>query len=247
MSTDQARPRVAIVTGGARGIGAATAVRLAAGGCAVTIADVNSAGAEVAAAIAAAGGRARYIETDVADAGAVAALVAETVATFGTVDALAAVAAVLGEEHAIADLPLEEWHRVLDINLTGVLHCCQAVLPGMLEQGWGRMVAVTSHSRRGSHEFVPYGVSKAGVVALMGSVAYRYASAGVLANCVLPGRALTDMVVPRFDEAYLADPPGVAIGRYAQPEELAEVIAFLCSPANTYAVGAIWESSGGLA
>ena len=246
MTPGERRPRVAIVTGGARGIGKATAARLASGGCAVAIADVDPGGAEVAREITAAGGRARFIETDVRDPRAVAALVAETVETFGTVDALAAVAAILGDEHAAADLPAAEWRRVLEINLDGVLHCCQAVLPGMVEQGWGRIVGLTSHSRQGSPEYVPYAVSKAGVVALIGSIAYTYARSGILANCVQPGRVLTDMVAPRFDAEYLADPPGVAIGRYAEPEEIAEVVAFLCSEQNTYAVGAIWESSGGI-
>ena len=246
MTTGGARPRVAIVTGGARGIGQATAVRLAADGCAVVIADVLDAGAAVAGEIVAGGGRARFIETDVADRGSVAALVDATEKTFGTVDALAAVAGILGDEHEVAGVPEAEWNRVLAINLNGVLHCCQAVLPGMAGQGWGRIVAVTSYSRNGSPQYAPYAVSKAGVVALIASIAHGYARSGVLANCLQPGRAITDMITARFDEEHLADPPGVAIGRYAQPEEMAEVIAFLCSERNTYAVGAVWDSSGGV-
>jgi 3-oxoacyl-[acyl-carrier protein] reductase len=237
---------VAIVTGGARGVGEATARRLAADGCAVTIADVNPVGVEVAAEIVASGGRARFIETNVADAAAVAALVAETEEAFGTVDVLAAVAAILGDEHTVADMPLPEWQRVLDINLTGVLHCCQAVLPGMVQQGWGRIVAVSSHARYGVPMRSPYGVSKAAVVSLIGAIAYGYARAGILANCIDPGRVLTDMIIPRYDEEYLTNPPGVAIGRFAQPSEIAEVIAFLCSPRNSYVVGSLWEATGGI-
>ncbi len=240
------RPRVAIVTGGARGIGEATARRLAADGCAVAIADVNPVGADVAAEIVAGGGRARFIETNVADPAAVAALVAETEEAFGTVDVLAAIAAILGDEHEVVDLPLQEWQRVIDINLTSVLTCSQAVLPGMVEQGWGRIVAVSSHARYGVPTRLPYGVSKAGVLALIGAIAYGYARAGVLANCVDPGRALTDMIVPRYDEEYLTNPPGVAIGRFAQPSEIAEVIAFLCSERNSYAVGSLWQTTGGI-
>lgn len=245
MTIGAARPRVAIVTGGARGIGQATAVRLAADGCAVVIADVDRAGAAVAGEIAAGGGKARFIETDVSDRDSVAELVAAAEETYGPVDALAAIAGILGEEHEVARVPAAEWDRVLAINLNGVLHCCQAVLPGMTAQGWGRIVAVTSYARTGSPLYAPYAASKAGVVALIGSVARGYARSGVLANCLQPGRALTDMVTARFDEEYLANPPGVAIGRYAQPEEMAEVIAFLCSERNTYAVGAVWASSGG--
>jgi 3-oxoacyl-[acyl-carrier protein] reductase len=234
------------VTGGARGIGRATALRLAEDGCAVVIADLLPVGADVAAEINRLGGRARFVSSDVAERASVAALVAETVDTFGSVDVLVAAAAVLGEEHRVDAVPLQEWQRVLDINLTGVLHCCQAVLPGMVGRGWGRIVAVSSHARYGSPGRASYAVSKAGVAALVGSLAREYASAGVLANCIDPGRVLTDMIIPRFDAEYLANPPGVAIGRLAQPAEIADVIAFLCSERNTYAVGSIWEATGGL-
>ncbi|WP_332643532.1 SDR family NAD(P)-dependent oxidoreductase [Aeromicrobium sp.] len=244
--TEGQRRYVAVVTGGSRGIGQATALRLAQDGCAVTVADVNPAGAEVAAQIVANGGHARFIETDVADSNSVASMVAETESAFGKVNVLAAVAAILGDEHSVVDLPLSEWQRVIDVNLTGVLNCSQAVLPSMIDQGWGRIVAVSSHARFGVPERLPYGVSKAGVLALIGAIAYGYARAGILANCVDPGRVLTDMIVPRYDSEYLANPPGVSIGRFAQPEEIAEVIGFLCSPRNTYAVGALWEASGGI-
>jgi NAD(P)-dependent dehydrogenase (short-subunit alcohol dehydrogenase family) len=244
--TENKRTRVAVVTGGSRGIGEATALKLAAEGCAVAIADVNPAGRDVAAKIEERGGLARYFETDVADAADVAAMVAETESVFGPVDVLAAVAAVLGDDHLVVDLPLTEWHRVIDVNLTGVLNCCQAVLPSMIGQGWGRIVAVSSHARFGVPERVPYGVSKAGVVALIGAIAYGYARSGVLANCVDPGRVLTDMIVPRYDAEFLDNPPGVAIGRYAKPEEIAEVISFLCSERNSFVVGSLWEATGGI-
>lgn len=103
------------------------------------------------------------------------------------------------------------------------MYCCQAVLPHMLAEQWGRIVILTSHARFGSPERVAYGVSKAGVTAIAGAIGAEYASRGILANCVDPGRVLTDMIVPRFDAEYLASPPGVAIGRLARPEEIAEV------------------------
>jgi NAD(P)-dependent dehydrogenase (short-subunit alcohol dehydrogenase family) len=246
MNTASSARRTAIVTGGGSGIGRATALRLADDGCDVVVADVQPAGADVAAQIAANGGRARFVLTDVADESSLAAMLGETVEAFGPPVVLVAAAAVLGEEHATSELPAGEFRRVLEINLTGVLLSCQAVLPHMLERGWGRIVAISSNARHGVPRRAAYAASKAGLVALVTTLAHEYARAGVLANCIDPGRALTPMIVPRYDAAYLADPPGVAIGRLARPEEIADVIAFLCSARNTYAVGALWEATGGL-
>jgi 3-oxoacyl-[acyl-carrier protein] reductase len=246
MNTATSARRTAIVTGGGSGIGRATALRLADDGCDVLVADVQSAGADVAAEIAAAGGRARFVRTDVTDASSLAAMLGETVESFGPPAVLVAAAAVLGEEHATGELPAGEFRRVLEINLTGVLLSCQAVLPHMLERGFGRIVAISSNARHGAPRRAAYAASKAGLVALVTTIAHEHARAGVLANCIDPGRALTPMIVPRYDAAYLADPPGVAIGRLAQPAEIADVIAFLCSARNTYAVGALWEATGGL-
>jgi 2-dehydro-3-deoxy-L-rhamnonate dehydrogenase (NAD+) len=237
--------RTAIVTGGARGIGRATAVRLAQDGVSVVVVDVED-GADVVREIEDAGGRALFRRTDVTDPDAVGALVDEARSAFGSVDILAAIAGVLGEEHDTARLPLAEYRRVLDVNLTGVLICCQAVLPQMAQRGWGRIVAVTSNAAHGAPGRAHYAASKAGLIGLIKTIAHENARAGVLANLVDPGRALTDMIVPRYDAAYLADPPGHAIGRIADPAEPAEVIAFLCSARNTYAVGAVWDVTGGI-
>jgi NAD(P)-dependent dehydrogenase (short-subunit alcohol dehydrogenase family) len=246
MSTMGGTRHTAIVTGGGSGIGRATALRLARDGAAVVVADVAAGGGDVAAEIAAAGGLARFIKTDVADAGSIAGMLDETVEAFGGPTLLVAAAAVLGAEHATAELPADEYRWVLAVNLTGVLLSCQAVLPHMLERGFGRIVAISSNARHGAPQRAAYAASKAGLVGLIGTIGHEYARAGVLANCVDPGRALTPMIMPRYDAAYLADPPGVSIGRLAQPEEIAEVIAFLCSERNTYAVGALWEATGGL-
>jgi NAD(P)-dependent dehydrogenase (short-subunit alcohol dehydrogenase family) len=236
--------RVAIVTGGGRGIGLASALRLAQAGRDVVIADVGDFGPGAAEQVAALGRRARFVRTDVADQASVRALVDETLRDFGRLDILVNCAGILGREEPFLERDDAEWHRVLDINLHGVYHACRAALPTMLAQGWGRIVTISSGARRGAPMLAPYAVSKGAVVALMRSIANAYASQGVLANCVEPGRALTDMVVPRFSSEFLANPPGVAIGRYSSADEVAVVVNYLCSEENTYTVGAVWRVGG---
>ena len=240
--TDQTR--VAIVTGGGRGIGLASALRLAEAGREVVIADVGEFGQAAAEQVAALGQRARFIHTDVTDQASVRAVVDETLRDFGRLDILVNCAGVLGREEAFLERDDAEWHRVIDINLHGVYHTCRAALPPMLTQGWGRIVTISSGARRGAPQLAPYAVSKGAVVSLMRSIANAYAKDGVLANCVEPGRALTDMVVPRFTPEFLANPPGVAIGRYSSADEVAVVVNYLCSEENTYTVGAVWRVGG---
>ena len=236
--------RVAIVTGGGRGIGRASALRLARDGRDVVIADVGDFGAAAAREVEALGVRASYMRTDVADRASVEATVERVMHDYGRIDILVNCAGVLGLEAPFHEQTDENWHRVLAINLTGVWYCCQVVVPIMRQRGFGRIVTLSSGAGRGAPNVPPYGVTKAGVVALTRAIAGSYAKENVFANCVEPGRALTDMIVHRFSKEFLANPPGVAIGRYSEPEEVAEVIGILCSDAITYVVGANWRVAG---
>ena len=130
------------------------------------------------------------------------------------------------------------------INIYGVYHAHQAAIPHMLARNWGRCVTISSSARRGATNQVPYGVSKGAVYSFIGALGNAYPKQGVLVNGVEPGRALTEMVVPRFSAEHLAN-PGTPIGRYSDSEELAEVIEFLCSERNTYVTGAVWSVKGG--
>jgi NAD(P)-dependent dehydrogenase (short-subunit alcohol dehydrogenase family) len=242
--TDEGR-RVAIVTGGGRGIGRASALRLARDGRDVVIAEVGDFGAEAAREVEALGVRASYVRTDVGDRASVEAMVERVMGDYGRVDILVNCAGVLGLEAPFHEQTDENWHRVLAINLTGVWYCCQVVVPIMRRQGYGRIVTLSSGAGRGAPNVPPYGVTKAGVVALTRAIAGTYAKENVFANCVEPGRALTDMVVPRFSAEYLANPPGTPIGRYADPAEVAAVVNFLCSEENTYISGSIYRVNGG--
>jgi len=237
--------RVAVVTGGARGIGGATAVRLAEAGRDVVIADVLAdEAAETLAQVQALGQQAVFIPTDVGDEAAVQALAERTVAEFGRLDILVCCAGIFGQEAPYMDIPTEVFERVLRINVLGVHFAHRYCLPPMLRQGWGRCVTITSGARLGATHNVPYGVSKGAVWSFVQALGNAYPDKNVFVNGVEPGRALTHMVVPRFSKEHLDNPPGVPIGRYSDANEVAEVIEFLTSERNTYTTGAVWSSKG---
>ncbi len=235
--------RVALITGGARGLGRATALRIAEEGRDIVIADVLDVGHEVVKEIEAMGQRARYIPTDVTDEQAVQQLVATTVAEFGRLDILVCCAGILGLEAPFLEQSVAQFDKVMRINVYGVYHAHQAAIPHMLRQGWGRCVTITSGARHGATNQVPYGVSKGAVYSFIGALGNAYPKQNVFVNGVEPGRALTDMVVPRFTPEFLAN-PGNPIGRYSDPEEVAEVIEFLTSERNTYTSGSVWSVKG---
>ncbi|MDP6041290.1 MAG: SDR family oxidoreductase [Candidatus Latescibacteria bacterium] len=237
--------RVALITGGARGIGGATAVRIAEEGRDVVIADIlPEEAAETVGKIEALGQKAIYVETDVTDEAAVQACVAQAMETFGRLDILVCCAGVLGWEKPFFEQPVTQFDKVMRINVYGVYHFHQAVIPHMLEGGWGRCVTMTSGARNGSPNQVPYSVSKGAVYSFVQALGNVYCKEGVFVNGVEPGRALTDMVVPRFSAEHVANPPGQPMGRYSDPEEVAEVIEFLCSERNTYTTGSVWSVKG---
>ncbi len=235
--------RVALVTGGARGIGGASAVRIAEEGRDIVIADVEDA-SETIHEIEAFGQKALYIKTDVTDEAAVHRLVDQTVEAFGRLDILVCCAGILGKEKPFMEQTAAEFDRVMKINVYGVYYSHQAAIPQMLRQGWGRCVTITSAARNGATNLVPYGTSKGAVYSLINALGNAYPKQGVFVNGVEPGRALTQMVVPRFSAEHLAN-PGTPIGRYSDAEEVAEVVEFLTSERNTYTTGSVWSVKGG--
>ena len=236
--------RVAVITGGARGIGRACALRIAEEGRDVVIADVEESGTDVVTAVERIGRRGMFIKTDVTDFDAVQSMANQTMATFGRLDILVCCAGILGLEAPFLEQSVEQFDRVMRINVYGVYHAHQAAIPHMLERGWGRCVTITSGARHGAMNQVPYGVSKGAVYSFISALGNAYPKQGVFVNGLEPGRALTQMVIPRFSAEHLAN-PGTPIGRYADPEEVAEVIEFLCSERNTYVTGAVWSAKGG--
>ena len=236
--------RVALITGGARGIGRATALRIVEEGRDIVIADIlTEEGAKTVADIEALGQDALFVETEVRDETAVHAAVDAAIERFGRLDILVCCAGILGWEKPFLEQTAEQFARVMQINVHGVYFAHQAAIPKMLERGWGRCVTITSGARRGSTNQVPYGVSKGAVHSFVGALGNAWPKEGVFVNGVEPGRALTDMVVPRFSEEFIKN-PGNPIGRYSDPEEVAEVIEFLCSERNTYTTGSVWSVKG---
>ena len=236
--------RVAVITGGSRGIGRAAALRIAEEGRDIVIADVLAEeGSKTIADIEALGQKAIYIETDVSDEAAVHGAVDATIERFGRLDILVCCAGILGLETPFLEQSAEQFSKVMSINIHGIYHAHQAAVPKMLEHGWGRCVSITSGARVGSPNHVPYSVSKAAVYSFVGSLGSAWPKENVFVNGVEPGRALTDMVVPRCSEEHIKN-PGIPIGRYSDASELAEVIEFLCSERNTYTSGAVWSVKG---
>ncbi|MCW3039272.1 MAG: 3-oxoacyl-ACP reductase, partial [Solirubrobacterales bacterium] len=223
-------PRVALVTGGASGIGLAIAQRLAADGHEVAIADLSTDAAEAAAS--GIGGSAIAVTMNVADSDAVTAGVAEVVGRLGHPDILVNCA---GWDDLMPFVKTDEalWDKVIEINYKGVLRTTQAVLPNMIERGYGRIVNIGSDAGRvGSSMEAVYAGAKAGVIGFTKTVAREAARKGVTANVVCPGPTDTPMLrgvvdaAPDADKVIAAMTSGVAMKRLGKPEEVAAAVAF---------------------
>ena len=242
--------KVAIVTGAASGIGRATAIRLAAEGAAVVIADVNEQGAgDVAKSISEGGGRALAVPVDVTDAPGVRAMTEQAVTAFGKVDILVSNA---GWDRAgpFADTDEELWDRVIAINYRGHLATCHAALPYMRERGGGRIVTVASDAGRvGSSGEVVYSGAKGAVIAFTKGLAREVARYGINVNCVAPGLVDTPLlagIVEGNEKLIAAIVRSIPLRRTGVPEEVAAAICFFASPDAAYITGQTLSVNGGL-
>ena len=243
--------RTAVVTGAARGIGRAVAERLLASGANVMLWDIDEAALEALPAALGGTDRADVATADVSDPHAVEAARARTVERFGGIDVLANVAGVLGPTVNTWECTLEEWNRVVGVDLTGTFLCCKAVVPGMMERGYGRIVNVASIAgKEGSAIDPSYAAAKAGVIGLTKSLAKEAAGAGVLVNCVTPAAIRTDIfnqMRPELFQHILDTNDGLPIGRLGTVEEVAHLVAWLCSEDCSFSTGAVFDLSGGRA
>lgn len=236
--------QVALVTGGAGGIGRAVARALAEQGARVVIADRNLEGAADAARALPGGAVAVALEvTDPAQALAVAEGV---VRDCGRLDILVHSAGV-GVERRFLDTSVEEWGRLIDINLNGTFHVARAVAPYMVTQGYGRIVLIASVAGlRGGTGRAAYGATKGGVIALGKVMAVELAHAGVTTNIIAPGAIETELVARMHDaETRRAYRSGIPLDRYGTPEEVADTVAFLASREASYINGVVLGIDGG--
>ncbi|RZL24065.1 MAG: SDR family oxidoreductase [Rhodococcus sp. (in: high G+C Gram-positive bacteria)] len=241
--------RTAVVTGGASGIGAAISRRLVSDGAMVAIFDIDGSAAEaLASSIELSGGKAIGLTVDVTDRAAIDAGLNEARTRLGR-PAILVNSAGLSIDGPFLEITAETWNRSLAINLTGTFDCCQAVLPDMIEEGWGRIVNISSSSiHSGAPGLAGYVAAKSGVVGLTKVLALEFAKFGITVNTVPPGFIDTPMLRNTVEKGFIDLDQQTArtpVGRIGQPEDVAAVCAFLTSEEAGYVTGQSIGVNGG--
>ncbi len=275
--TELLQDKVALVTGGAQGIGRSTALAFAAQGAKIIVADVLDAeGEAVAAHIRQLGGEAIFVHCDISQSAAVEAMVARAVETYGRLDCAANNAGIEGEMSPCADCSEENWDRTIAVNLKGVWLCMRAELKQMLKQGGGAIVNVSSVAGLVAERGFPaYSAAKGGVIALTRTAAAEYCKLGIRVNAVCPGVIHTPMIdrtlhqmdltamFPEMRRSVVSRAIGGLLsrqawftnamtnfiepmGRHGEPEEIAQVIVWLCSDAASFVTGQALAADGGM-
>ena len=237
----------AIITGGARGIGYATAEVLGRDGYGLVLADLDeAAGTEAAGRLEQAGFSAIAVRADVADPESVQGMVDATMERFGRVDVLVNNAGIAGRAAPIHEVTLEEWDTLMSIDLRSVFLCCKAVLPAMLERQKGAIINVASVAgKEGNPNMAPYSAAKAGVIGFTKAIAKEVAQKGIRVNAVAPATAETDILKTLSEQAIEYMRSKIPMGRFCKVEEVAEVIAFLASDRSSFVTGQTYDVSGG--
>ena len=243
--------RVAVITGGAQGIGYAAAERMLQSGASVVLWDIDAARLAAAEDVLAKLGAAGKVTASIVELGLdadVAAATVEAVKAHGRIDILVNNAGITGGNGPTWELSPDVWRRVIDVNLVGPFLTCRAVVPQMIKQGYGRIVNIASVAgKEGNPNASHYSASKAGLIALTKSLAKELATKGVLVNAVAPAAAKTaifDSMTPQHIEFMLSKIP---MARFLEVGEAAAMIAWLASEECSFSTGAVFDLSGGRA
>jgi NAD(P)-dependent dehydrogenase (short-subunit alcohol dehydrogenase family) len=240
--------RVAVITGGARGIGQAIANRALASGATVCLWDLD--GERLRRTVAELGDASRVSgrEVDLRDEAQVGAAAAATLAAHGRIDVLVNNAGITGGNAPVWKLGLEAWRDVLEVNLTGPFLTCRAVLPSMIERGYGRIVNVASIAgKEGNPNAAHYSASKAGLMALTKSLAKELAPRNILVNCVTPAAARTEIFGQMKQEHVDYMLARIPMGRFLELSEVAALVCWLATEECSFSTGAVFDISGGRA
>jgi 3-oxoacyl-[acyl-carrier protein] reductase len=229
----------AVVTGAARGIGLPVATALTARGADVIGWDLEAPRRR---------GGVAFVEADVTDFAAVARALGETIDLCGPPDILVNNAGYAGPTLPLDAYDAAEWRRIVDVNLLGTFHVCRSVVPAMREAGWGRIVNVASLAgKEGTPNASAYSAAKAGVLALTKALGKELAETGVLVNAIAPAAVRTDLL-EQMAEAHVATMIAKSpMKRLGEPEEVANIVLWLCSASCTFSTGAVFDLSGGRA
>jgi len=243
--SDGLQGQVAIVTGAARGIGRGIAARLAREGCQVVVwdRDTGAFDADTAGFVPAA------IESvDVADYASVERGFAATMERVGRLDILINNAGVSGPVLPVWEYPLDQWDRVLAVDLTGVFHCCRVAVPRMRDAGYGRVVNVSSITgKEGAPGIAAYAAAKAGVIGFTKSLARELIGSGVLVNCIAPVITETDLFREMTAEHIASAKAKIPMGRFLTVDEIAAMVAWIAGPECSFCTGFTFDLSGGRA
>ncbi len=238
--------RTAVITGGAAGIGLAIAQRLIASGGRVSVWDRDAAALEKAKVHLTAGVDTRVV--DVADAASVDAAAQAAASALGRIDALVCSAGITGPNTTTWQYPVDAWRQVMEVNVNGVFLCNRAIVPVMLKQDYGRIVNIASVAgKEGNPNASAYSTSKAAVIGLTKSLGKELAKTGIRVNCITPAAvktAIFDQMSQQHIDFMLSKIP---MGRFGQVEEIAALVAWLCTEDCSFSTGAVFDLSGGRA
>ncbi len=248
MNNIDLKGRVAIITGGARGIGYASAERMLKSGASVALWDIDAVRLEQAASELGAFGKVSTHVVELTDEASVQGATAAVVAAHGKIDILVNNAGITGGNGKTWDLDSDTWRRVIDVNLVGPFLTCKAVVPELLKNGWGRIVNVASIAgKEGNPNASHYSASKAGLIGLTKSLGKELATSGILVNAITPAAAKTEIFDQMKQEHIDFMLSKIPMNRFLQVDEAAALISWLSSEDCAFSTGAVFDISGGRA